>query len=325
MRLGHMRLIVFVLSLLPASAWAALVPGGGASAPGDQLPEPLRSLAAWGFALQRRLTGELREQLAVMKDTGSWEPAAAIIGAAFLYGVFHAIGPGHGKVVIGGWFATRRARIVHGLTASLIAAMVQAGSAIVAVGLLAGILSLAPRAVTAGAAWLEAGSFAMIAVIGALMTWRTLTGRGCGHDHGHHEHGHHDHGHHHDGTCCGHHHHAPPKDERTERNALFAMAAAVGFRPCSGAILVLLFCFANGMVLIGVLSTLAMGLGVALTVAAIGLGALGLNRLVERGFGGSSLGGRIRSALALAGSLAITSLGVVLLIGTIVNGPAAIG
>jgi len=316
-----MRLIVLVLSLLPASAWAALVPGGGAAAPGDQLPEPLRSIAAWGFALQRALTGELREQLAVMKNTGSWEPAAAIILAAFLYGVFHAVGPGHGKVVIGGWFATRRARIVHGLAASLIAAMVQAGSAVVAVGLLAGILSLAPRAVTAGAAWLEVGSFAMIGVIGALMTWRTLTGKGCGHDHGHHEHGHHHHG----GACCGHHHHAPPRDERSERNALFAMAAAVGFRPCSGAILVLLFCFANGMVLIGVLSTLAMGVGVALTVAAIGLGALGLNRLVERGFGASSLGGRIRFALALAGSLAITLLGVVMLIGAIVNGPTPTG
>ncbi len=323
-----MRPIAVILSLLPASAWAALVPGGGAAAPGDQLPEPLRSIAAWGFALQRHLTGELREQLAVMKNTGSWEPAAAIILAAFLYGVFHAVGPGHGKVVIGGWFATRRARIIHGLTASLIAAMVQAGSAIVAVGLLAGILSLAPRAVTAGAAWLEVGSFAMIAVIGALMTWRTLTGKGCGHDHGHHGHGHHDHEHHdheHGGACCGHHHHAPPRDERAERNALFAMAAAVGFRPCSGAILVLLFCFANGMVLIGVLATLAMGVGVALTVAAIGLGALGLNRLVERGFGDSSLGGRIRFALALAGSLAITLLGVVMLIGAVVNGPTPTG
>ncbi|WP_041039759.1 nickel/cobalt transporter [Paramagnetospirillum magnetotacticum] len=304
--------------MLPGSAWAALVPGGGSPTPGTDLPEPLRSIAAWGFALQRQLTGQLREQLAVMKETGSWEPAAAIILAAFLYGVFHAVGPGHGKVVIGGWFATRRARITHGLAASLIAAMVQAGSAIAAVGLLAGLLSLAPRDITAGAAWLELGSFAMIAVIGALMTWRTLTGRGCGHDHGHH---------HHEGECCGHHdhhdhHHA---HEKTERNALFTMAAAVGFRPCSGAILVLLFCFANGMILIGVLATLAMGIGVAVTVAGIGLGALGLNRLVEKGMGNSSLAGRLRTGMALAGSLSITILGLVMLIGALVNGPTPTG
>jgi nickel/cobalt exporter len=307
-----MRLTILVLSLLPASAWAALVPGGGAPTPGGDLPEPLRSLAAWGFALQRSLTGELRTQLAVMKETGSWEPAIAIILAAFLYGVFHAVGPGHGKVVIGGWFATRRARILHGLAASLIAAMVQAGSAIAAVGLLAGVLSLAPKTVNDGAAWLEVGSFAMIAVIGALMTWRTLAGKGCGHEHHHH---------HHDGTCCGHHHHTDAHDERTERNALFTLAAAVGFRPCSGAILVLLFCFSNGMIAIGVLATLAMGLGVAMTVAAIGLGAMGLNRLVEHGFGHSSLGGRIRTGMALAGSACITVLGVTLLMGSLINGP----
>lgn len=327
-----MRLIAVLFSLLPVSAWAALVPPGGGASPGPDLPEPLRSLAAWGFALQRSLTGEMRDKLALMKETGSWEPAAAIILAAFLYGIFHAVGPGHGKVVIGGWFATRRAKLAHGFAASLIAAMVQAGSAIVAVALLAGVLSLAPRAVNAGAAWLETGSFALIVLIGAVTLWRTLTDRGCGHDHGHHDHGHHHH--HADGSCCGgrHHHHEPqvvqlvdPRAARKERNALFAMAAAVGFRPCSGAILVLLFCFANQMVLVGILATLAMGVGVSLTVAAIGLGALGLNRLVDRHFGGSTLGGRIRKALAVAGAAGITLLGLVLLLGALVNGPTLSG
>ncbi|OAN56004.1 ABC transporter [Paramagnetospirillum marisnigri] len=302
---------------MPSLAQAALVPGGGGSGGGSDLPEPLRSLAAWGFALQRQLTGEMRQNLAAMKETGSWEPAAAILLAAFMYGIFHAVGPGHGKVVIAGWFATRRARILHGLTASLIAAMVQAGSAIAAVLALAGLLSLAPRDVTAGAAWLEVASYALITGIGAVMVWRTLTGKGCGH-------------HHHDDACCG--HHPPelhdiqePETAKTERNALFAMAAAVGFRPCSGAILVLLFTFANGLFLVGVLATLAMGLGVAITVSAIGLGALGLNRLIDRLFGQGSLGRRIRTALALAGALAITLLGMALFISTLLNGPSLTG
>lgn len=296
-------------------AWAALVPGAGAPA-GSDLPEPLRSVAAWAFALQRQLTGELRQQLAIMKDTGSWEPAAAILLAAFLYGVFHAVGPGHGKVVIAGWFATRRARIVHGLLASLIAAMVQAASAIAVVAALAGLLALAPREVMSHAGWLEVASYALIAVIGAVMVWRTVTGRGCGHDH--HAHGE---------ACCGHHHHAHGliRPDLAERNALFGVAAAVGFRPCSGAILVLLFTFANGMILIGVLATFAMGLGVAITVAAIGLGALGLNRLIERLFGASSLGGKVRTGLALLGALGITLLGVGMLVGALVNGPALTG
>jgi ABC-type nickel/cobalt efflux system permease component RcnA len=315
-----MRLKTSVLALalvaLPVAAWAGLVPG--APAAGAELPEPIRAIAAWGFGLQRQLTGEIRAGLATMKETGDWTAAGGIILASFLYGVFHAVGPGHGKVVIAGWFASRRERIVTGLMASLIAAMVQAGSAIVMVGVLAGLLALAPRDVNAGAAWLEVASYALILVIGAVTLRRTWRDEGCGHDHGHHHH--HEHG-----ACCAHghdhdHHHHPAEPER--RANLFAMAAAVGFRPCSGAILVLLFTFANSMILVGMLSTIAMGLGVAITVAAIGLGALGLNRLIEHGFGGTALGGKVRKGLALAGALAITLLGAVLLLGALVNGPS---
>ncbi len=316
-----MRVILAaVLTLWPSLASAALVPGQGA-APGGDLPEPLRTVVAWGFALQRQLNGDLRQHLAAMRETGSWEPAAGIIAAAFLYGVFHAIGPGHGKVVIAGWFATRRARIIHGLVASLIAAMVQSASAIAIVGALAGALALAPRAVMAGAGWLEIASYGMIAAVGAIMMWRTITGRGCGHDHDHA----HDHGHDREASCCDHGHHHHEVAPEVERKALFAVAAAVGLRPCSGAILVLLFTLTNGLFAVGIAATFAMGLGVAVTVAAIGMGALGLNRLIERRFGDSGMGGRIRAALALAGALAITLMGLILLAGALINGPSPTG
>lgn len=270
------------------------------AAAGPDLPEPLRSLAQWGFALQRELNGQMRTHLAEFRDSGAWEPALALMLAAFLYGVFHAIGPGHGKVVIGSWFATRRARIAHGLAACGISALVQAASAVAAVALLAGALSLAPRQVLAQAAWLEVGSYGLIAVMGLVMAWNTLRGHhSCGHAHCGHDHHHH------------HHHHGADDGRRT----LFGMAAAIGFRPCSGAILVLLFTLANGMFWLGILATLAMAVGVALTVSGIGLSALGLNRLL--GLGG---GERLRKTLALAGAAAVTLLGVTLLLGAWQNG-----
>lgn len=290
------------MSLIPPAAPAGL-----------DLPEPLRSLAEWGFALQRTLNGEMRRQLQVMQDGGiSWEPLAAILLAAFLYGVFHAIGPGHGKVVIGSWFASRRARIAYGLAACALSALVQAASAIAAVLLLAGALSLAPRDVLAQAAWLETGSYALITLMGAWMLVQALRGRhACGHDHGHHQHGPH----------CNHAHHAPAAHER----GLWAMAAAVGFRPCSGAILVLLFTLANDMVWVGIVATLAMAMGVALTVSGIGLSALGLNRLLENRFGTSPHAELWRRLLAVAGAGTILLLGLVLLLGVIHNGPALTG
>jgi len=277
---------------------------------GFMLPEPLRSLAEWGFALQRSLTADMREQLVLIRDGGGWEPMAAIIFAAFLYGVFHAIGPGHGKVVIGSWFATRRARVAHGLAACFLSAMVQGLSAIAAVLLLAGAFALAPRQVMAQAAWLEAGSYALITAMGAWMLIRSLRGQAsCGHDH----------------SCCGHdhhHHHHETEDKRT----LWAMAAAVGFRPCSGAILVLLFCLANSMIWVGIAATFAMALGVGLTVSGIGLSALGLNRLLERRVSQESrLGRLLRRILGLSGAGAILTLGLILLLGVIQHGPALTG
>lgn len=288
------------MSLMPPPAPAGL-----------DLPEPLRSLAEWGFALQRGLNGEMRRQLVLMQDSGvSWEPLAAIILAAFLYGIFHAIGPGHGKVVIGSWFASRRARITYGLAACALSALVQAASAIAAVGLLAGALSLAPRDVLAQAAWLETGSYALITLMGVWMLVQALRGRqACGHDH----HDHHQHGPH-----CTHAHHAPDR-------SLWAMAAAVGFRPCSGAILVLLFTLANGLFWVGIVATLAMAVGVTITVSGIGLSALGLNRLLEGRFGTSPHAILWRRLLAVAGAGTILLLGLVLLLGVIHNGPALTG
>lgn len=306
MRLSTRALVLISLITVPALAHAGLAPP--APAPGMDFPEPLRSLVAWAFALQRQLNGEMRQHLAAIKETGSLQPALGLMLAAFLYGVFHAIGPGHGKVIIGSWFATHRARVAHGLAACGLSALVQAGSAVAAVGLLAGALALAPKDVMAQAAWLEAGSYGLITVMGLAMGWNILRGRhSCGHAH-----------HHHDG-CCGHHHPKP------ETRTLFGMAAAVGFRPCSGAILVLLFTLANGIFWIGIAATLAMAVGVALTVSGIGLSALGLNRLLDRSAVHSVHAERIRKGLALAGASVITVMGAVLLLGAVQGGVALTG
>ncbi|MGE5515899.1 MAG: nickel/cobalt transporter [Bacteroidota bacterium] len=305
-----MRAVTLALVLIlavPALAHAGLMPPPVAL-PGADLPEPLRSLAAWGFGLQRQLNGEMRAQLSALKETGDIQPALALMLAAFLYGVFHAIGPGHGKVVIGSWLASRRARVTWGLGACFLSASVQALTAIVAVVVLAGAAALAPKDIMAQAAWLEVASYGLIAIMGGVMAWNALRGRhACGHDHHHH---------HHDHACCGHDHNAHEDSPRT----LWAMAAAIGFRPCSGAILVLLFTLANGLLWAGIAATFAMAAGVGLTVSGIGLSALGLNRLLDRGAAASRHGETLRKALSLAGAAAIILLGVTLLLGSLQGG-----
>jgi ABC-type nickel/cobalt efflux system permease component RcnA len=133
-----------------------------------------------------------------------------------------------------------------------------------------------------------------------------------GHRHHHHEHSHaraevahhaddevrdhhgHDHAHVHD-EHCGHSHGpvpgelAGPGGWRREFGAIFA----VGLRPCSGAILVLVFALAQGLFWAGVAATFVMGLGTAITVAAIAVIAVSAKDIARRLSGTKEGGGAL--------------------------------
>jgi len=280
--------------------------------PQNALPEALRPILGGLVAMQTRLNQELRQELKAVRDGETWRPAGAIILLSFLYGVFHAVGPGHGKLVVGGYFLSRRARISHGLAMSAASALVQASVAVALVALLVASLDMGAHQLMQQAALLETLSYAAIAALGLWMAWGSLTGRaGCDHDHEHE---------HHHGCGCGHeHHHAakpvPLSAIRRKQPGLsqaLLTGASVGLRPCSGAILVLLFTLANGIFWVGVLSTYAMGVGVAITVAAVSLASLGLHRGLGHWLGQDHpLASRLRQALAIAGGLIIALFGAV--------------
>jgi nickel/cobalt transporter (NicO) family protein len=151
-----------------------------------------------------------------------------------------------------------------------------------------------------------------------------------GHDHRHHDHSHahaahHDHvrddGHGHDHAHgadhvhdehCGHSHGplpselAGPGGWRRGFGAIFA----VGIRPCSGAILVLVFALAQGLFWAGIAATFVMGLGTAITVATIAVIAVSAKDLARRLSGASEGGG----ALIMRG-VEFAAAGLVLLFG----------
>jgi nickel/cobalt transporter (NicO) family protein len=148
------------------------------------------------------------------------------------------------------------------------------------------------------------------------------------HDHAHHDHGHnHDHhGHHHahDHACCDHgsawsHSHAPEPSELAGpggwKRGLTAIFA-VGLRPCSGAILVLVFTLAQGLFWAGVVATFVMGLGTAIMVAAIAVFSVLATKWAERfadtrgGYGMLFMRG-----IEVAAALLITAFGALLLLG----------
>ena len=232
--------------------------------------------------------------------------AWTLMGISFLYGIFHAAGPGHGKAVISSYLVANDETWRRGIVLSFASAILQAFTAIAIVGIAAVLLGATAKAMGNTVRVIEIVSYALIILIGLRLLWvkgprlsafAAAARRKTHHDHAHHdhamtthhEHGHahaHDHDHDHDeeASAWGH-AHAPEPNELAGRHwwkrGLTAIVA-VGLRPCSGAIIVLVFALAQGLFWIGVASTFVMGLGTAITVAAIATLAVGARGLAGR-------------------------------------------
>lgn len=161
-------------------------------------------------------------------------------------------------------------------------------------------------------------------------------GEGCGcadhshqHDHGHahqvaHRHGHvhesaHAHSHDH-GDCCGHAHMPDPKDLEGDLNwkKALAIAFSVGIRPCTGAILVLVFALSQGLLWAGVFATFAMAIGTAITVSTLATLAVGSRELAARlGGEGSGWATAVATFAGLLGSTLVLVMGAVFFVGSL--------
>jgi nickel/cobalt exporter len=241
--------------------------------------------AGYILAKQAEFYRMLSSTIRAAKTDGS--AAYTLMGISFLYGIFHAAGPGHGKAVISSYLVANNETWKRGVILSFASAILQALVAIAIVGIAAALLGATAKAMGNTVRVIEIVGYALIVLIGLRLLWvkgRALLAllRPAKHEHHHHDdhghdHHHHDHGHdhHHDHDDEGHawgHAHAPEPAELTGRDWLkrgLAAVVAVGLRPCSGAIIVLVFALAQGLFAIGVASTFAMGLGTAITVAAI--------------------------------------------------------
>ena len=289
----------------------ATLPAAAAQSPfGVGLPEPGGGgLIPWLAAAQSEFYRDLTAALGRLKADGNafwW-----LGGLSFAYGVVHAAGPGHGKFVISSYMLAGEERAKRGVALAFLSAMTQAAVAVAVVGLMAAILNMTSMAITATAKLLEVGSYALVAGLGVYLLAvkigqvRRVFGIAgavrpdCGHG--------------------GHmaHDHAGPCRPRVPGGAATALLS-VGLRPCSGALIVLVFALAQGIFWAGVASTFLMALGTAMTVAALAVLALKAKELATRLAGRDSVrSGQVLLCLELLGALAITALGAVLLLGAL--------
>jgi len=250
----------------------------------DSAPNFTDDPGGWIKAQQRAFYGKMSAALTTMKRGSAWSAALTLMALSFAYGILHAAGPGHGKAVVSAWLLANERQLRRGVMISFMAAFFQAMTAIVLVSALLLTVSAAASTAKSMAIALEAASYGLIALTGVWLIWQALRPRlavaalpvEIQDKHHHHldSHDHHGHDHDHDhGPDCGcGHAHMPSANQLAEPVNLWkaiGIAFAVGIRPCTGGILVLLFSSALGLYWAGIAATLAMALGTAITVSII--------------------------------------------------------
>jgi ABC-type nickel/cobalt efflux system permease component RcnA len=290
----------------------AQTPFGG---PRPSAEPQVGGIVGWLLARQSEFYREMSSTIRAAKSDGSavW----TLLAISFAYGIFHAAGPGHGKAVISSYLVANQETARRGIVLSFASALMQSLVAVVIVGICAWLLNATAKTMCGAEKAIEIVSYALIAAFGARLVWTKGGGfiralqapqpalamaaaahiHVQGHDH-HHDHDHHHHDHHEDHVHdehCGHSHGPEPSELagpggwRRGFGAIFA----VGVRPCSGAILVLVFALAQGLFWAGIAATFVMGLGTAITVATIAVLAVSAKDLARRVSGASEGGGTL--------------------------------
>lgn len=259
-------------------------------------------------AAQSSLAGAIRALRA--GQPGAW---GGLVAVCFTYGFLHAAGPGHGKLVIGGYGMAERIRVWPLIGLALVSSVAQA---LVAVGLVLGGVWLlgwgrdrlewaSDRVLAPLGTWLIIGLGVWIMVRGGMRAWRAAVAQDHHHDH--------DHGHVHDAHCG--HAHGPTVEEaarvHTWREGA-ALVLAIALRPCTGALFVLIITQSMGIAVAGVVGALAMGLGTATVTALVAVMAVWAREGALVNLPGAALARALPVIEVLAGALIVLAAAMLL-------------
>jgi len=262
-----------------------------------------RVVQVWALDGQREAQNAMARGLRALR---AGEPAAlaGFLAVCFAYGFFHAAGPGHGKMLIGGYGAARAVGAVRLSAVALASSLAQGVTAVALVAAGLWLWRLGREEMTALADRLLAPlSFAAIALVGLWLAVRGLRGliragrAGQWGDHAQHHAQDHGHAHAHPRShakgeacaTCGHTHAPDPEAlaQATGWRDIAVLVGAVAIRPCTGALFVLILTAQMEIFAIGIAGTLAMALGTASVTVAVALAAVTLRRGVLVGLVGS--------------------------------------
>ena len=250
-----MRRAIALTGLVVGLALVALWLGGG-----------LAGIERWATDQQRAVQNAMAGALRALRS-GQPGAVASLLGLCFAYGVAHAVGPGHGKVIIGSYGFGAQVPLARLAGLSVASSLAQAGTAVALVWGGITVLDLGRQTLTdlSEVAMVQA-STALVALVGLWLAWRgvaMLRAQARADHHHHHHHG--------DACGCGHAHGPTPRQvaqTRSLRDGVLVVAG-IALRPCTGALFLLILTWRMGIFGMGILGTVAMGLGTAVVTVAV--------------------------------------------------------
>ena len=261
------------------------------------------ALSYWAAQQQRSFQNAMAVSLQAIR-AGDTLALVSLCGLTFAYGFVHAIGPGHGKILLGGAALSSRSTLRRMTALTLVSSLAQSMTAIIIVVGGTTLLSLSSAdAVNLTEQWLAPISYAAIALIGLYLLvralrqfWRlTQASEHVSHD----------------AHCdCGHSHGPDMQqvDALSNWREMAALVASIAIRPCTGALFLLVIAWRFQILPAGVLATLTMGLGTAAFNLAVAGSGVGLRKLLS-GAGQITKGLRyVPATLQMMGGLLITIL-----------------
>jgi ABC-type nickel/cobalt efflux system permease component RcnA len=241
------------------------------------------------IALQRTLQlsiSRTMQSVAVRGDLGS---LFVLLGASFVFGFLHVMGPGHRKMLVIGYFMGEEAKPVMGLLAGFLLSLVHAGSAIVLVG---GFYWFASRSLLVSVNQAELVLFpityGIVVLLGAWMLYQGVRG--------YHRH-----------EQC-----------HAEAKGLGGLVLS-GLIPCPGASAIMIFAITSDAMLLGILAVLAMSLGMGLFLSGLGLLSIFFRRGLSRFFEDQKRSRILDLVLHLAGGILMVCFGAFLLAGCLLG------
>ncbi len=245
--------------------------------------------------LQRRLNRRMTELGHELKKGDNPRPLIVLVFLAFIYGIIHALGPGHGKTVSGSYFLSRKATVRNGIFLGFLIAVIHAVSAVTVVLVLYFILK---RGIGASlehySRIVRLVSAIAIMMIGIFLLVRRIFRK-----------------------------RKRSAEGAEQKRGLFLIAFAVGIVPCPGAVLILLFSMNLNIIVYGIILAFVMSVGMALTISVVCCAVIVAKRGIFRAADGSSAvaegkaGAIGLSAVEIFGAIIVIALGAFLLAGTV--------